>query len=84
MRTTNSNQPAQSDQGLRCPQEETLLSKMRPVKILIRSFAQSDLNDRWAHMSEGKFSNVGSHIFLLFHDVLKQNIIVRSLSSRAE
>ena len=50
----------QSDQSLRCPHGETLhtwLSKMRPGKILIR-IAQSDQNLPWAHMSEGKVSDV--------------------------
>ena len=46
---------AQSDQCLCCPQEETLhpyITKMRPVKILIRldcTNAQADLSLRWAH-----------------------------------
>ena len=53
---------AQSDQSLRCPHVETLhpwLSKMHPVKILIRlRNAKADVKLRWAHVSEDKFSDV--------------------------
>ena len=36
--------------------------QMRLVKILIRlRNAQSDLNLRWAHISEGTFSDVAAH-----------------------
>ena len=54
----------QSDQSLRSPHEETLhplLSKILPVKIQIR-FAQSDLNLRWVHISEGTFSSIAAHM----------------------
>ena len=42
------------------------LSKMLPMKILIRlcEFASSELNLRWAHMSEGTFSYVVAHLAL--------------------
>ena len=54
---------AQSDQSLRFPYEDTLhplLSKMRPVKILIR-LRESDLNLCWAHMSDGTITYVAAH-----------------------
>ena len=49
-----------------CPHGESLhpwLSKMHPKKILINcANAQTDLNIRCAHMSEGTFSDVAAHI----------------------
>ena len=57
---------AQSDQSLRCPHEELLhpwLIKMHPVKILIRlRKSHADQNLRWAHISEGTFSDFEVHI----------------------
>ena len=44
-----------------CLHEEILhpwLSKICPVKILIRLSSQADLNLCWAHMSKGTFSDV--------------------------
>ena len=52
--------------SLCCPHKKSLhpwLSKMRPVNILIRlrfGFAQSNLNLRSTHMSEGTFSDVAA------------------------
>ena len=38
------------------------VSKMRPVKILIR-LRESNLNLCWARISEGTFSDVAAHVF---------------------
>ena len=44
-----------------------LLSKMHPVKILIRLQMQSDLNLKWAHMFKGTFSDIGAEMFTVYH-----------------
>ena len=59
----DSNQPAHpnSQISLRCLHDDTLgYPKMRTMKILN---AQDDLNPRWAHMSEGTFSDVTANVY---------------------
>ena len=64
----DSNQPAhpRSLMTLRCSHEEILypmLSKLRPVKILIRlRECAADLNLRWAQIFEGTSSDIAAHI----------------------
>ena len=50
------------DQSVRCLHEETL----HPWSSKI---AQADLNLHWAHLSEGKFSQVEAHFFLQLHKI---------------
>ena len=58
---------SQYDHNLRCPYEETLrpwLSKMRPLKILIRLRECAGWSESsWAHMYEGTFSDDMAHFF---------------------
>ena len=54
-----------SDQSLRCQHEEALhpwIFKLHPV-----NFAQSDLNLRWADVSEGMLSDLAAYIYLVFY-----------------
>ena len=66
----DSNQPAHPRNliSLRCPHEGTShpwLSKMFPVKILIRLRIRAGWSEPcWTHMSEGTFSDVAAHICL--------------------
>ena len=75
----------QSDQSHRCPHEETLhpsLSKIRPVKILIRwSNARIDLNIHWANISENMFSSIISRVcILVYHESCYSNMTLKLLS----
>ena len=62
--------------SLRRPHEGTLgpwLSKMHPVKILFK------LCEWWVHMSEGTFSDVDAHIYILWENSAEHKLLKISL-----